>query len=156
MRKEWLIVAGVLVPFAALVAVALYGSPEGAVATSKVSPSTPPLPERPSEVAMRGASDSGAAEPIAPALEAPIRAVSPEVHACFIDNGMHLHGRIAVTVAFTPTIDGALTQVSVQTPIANPELTACLEDVFAELHFAPTGRERFEPTKYTFVFDAPP
>ena len=154
MRKEGLIIAGVLVPFAVLVIVGFWPAPTPARPSASTPVLTPSAVSAPVEGAVLPAVlDAGA--PLDPALEAPVRAVSKEVHACFVDNGMHLHGRIAVTIAFAPTRDGGFSGISVETPLVNPELTACLEDVFAELHFEPTGRERFEPTKYTFLFDAP-
>ncbi len=88
-------------------------------------------------------------------LVAPVRAVTAEVKACVADNGAHLHGRVLVTVAFRPTRDGGFDGVTVETPFANPQLTACLEDVFDQLRFEPTGRETFAPARYTFMVEAP-
>ena len=166
MRREWLIVSAVLVPFAALVVTWCSRSPEAAAqgaqpavpahvsvapvvrAEAAEPPTRPPF-----------ASDAAMPEPVTDppeALAAPIKAVAHEVHACFVDNDAHLHGRVEVTIRFEPTIDGGFAGVSVETALPSPQLTACLEDVFAQMRFEPTGRETFEPARHTFIFDAPP
>jgi len=165
MRREWLIVAAVLGPFAVLVAVGFLRQP---TVSPPLLPTEPPGVRAPTALptalptamatamAPLGASDAGrGAEAIEPAIEAPVRAVEREVQACFADNGAHLHGRQALRVAFQPTREGTFRDVTLEGPIVVPQLRACLEDVFAEMRFAPTGRETFEPAKYTFIFDAP-
>lgn len=155
MRREWLVVAGVLGPFVLLLAAAWW--------QSSASPARPlVLPERNEPQATDAgvhereiALEAAMQEDTPPAIEAPVRAVSSEVRACFVDNGAHLHGRQAVTVVFEPTREGGFTGVKIETPITDPRLEACLEDVFAEMRFVGTGRETFEPATHTFIFDAP-
>lgn len=158
MRREWLIVAGVLVPFAVLIVVGFVFSARPA------APVLEPLPAAPEVKRDAGAlvvlpevktPPADAGEPIAAAIEAPVHAVSPEIHACFVDNGAHLHGRQAVVIAFRPTRSGTFSDVTVETRVVSPQLQACFEDVFADLHFALSGHETFELAKYTFLFDAP-
>ncbi len=162
MRREWFIVAGVLVPFAALIVVGFIFSARP-VATTALEPLAPKAVMKVLDAGLRALvpdisptpthADAGA--PIAAAIEAPVRAVLPEIHACFVDNGAHLHGRQAVVIAFRPTPSGTFSDVTVETRVVSPQLQACFEDVFAELHFALSGRETFELAKYTFLFDAP-
>ncbi len=162
MRREWLIVGGVLVPFAALVIAWCWGGPGGVVVGA--ANVTPPRVTEPPVVRAEPhgpppSFDAGAPEPttqVPDAIAAPVKAVAREVHACFVDNDAHFHGRVEVTIAFEPTIDGGFAGVSVETGLPSPELTACLEDVFAQLRFEPSGRETFAPARHTFIFDAPP
>ena len=166
MRREWLIVAAVLVPFTALVAAAFLFKPQPSLEPAPTPPRSAPPPRspeptiRPAALPLSDAAPTlpSLAEPpsVPPALEAPIRAVSGEVHACFVDNGAHLHGRVEVAIRFEPTRDGGFRAVSLDTPIADPRLQACLEDVFDQMTFEPTGRETFEPARHTFIFDATP
>ena len=87
-----------------------------------------------------------------PALTAPLSAVLPEVRRCFADQ--HLKARHEVRVRFTPTRDGGFDEVEVTEQ--NPYLAACLEDVFSEVAWHPTGKETYSPAEHTFSFDPLP
>ena len=160
MRREWLLVAAVLVPFAALVVSWWWRGPEPSVVASPgVAPAEVSRQAGDASKPLARAGDAAVLMPepeVPEAIAAPIKAVGREVHACFVDNEAHLHGRVEVVIAFEPMASGTFRGVSVETPLPSPELTACLEDVFAELHFEPTGRETFAPARHTFIFDAPP
>lgn len=164
-KRELLIAAGVLVPFAFLVAFGFhYASPlpaergEGQHAVNASPPQDlPPLPG--------GGEGRGEGEPLAldagtpavadaglpfpPALRAPLTAVLPEVLQCFRDQ--RLRHATEVKVFFTPTRDGGFERVRVNEQ--NPYLAACLEDVFTEVSWTPEGPETFSPADHTFSFD---
>jgi hypothetical protein len=165
MRRELIIVFSVLVPFGALVAAAfayaLQGAPDGAIAVN-----APRLPgtKRPAAALVPeptpalAALDAGALTPSperAPAeLAAPLKAVERQVATCFDDE----HSRapqgpkgVELTVAFTPTRAGAFAAVTISSSWHDPYLQACVEDVFAEAHFLPTGLETFTPAVHTFA-----
>lgn len=155
MKREWVIVAGVLVPFAVLVAAGFSFSLEPAPPLPVVPVSQSPLPVGPLGEA------EGRIEPVVPRpekptlppeLEAPLKAVLPEVRQCFRDQ--KLKAARSVKVRFTPTRDGGFEKVEVDEQ--NPYLAACLEDVFAEVAWRPDGRQTFEPAAHTFSFDPSP
>lgn len=163
MRREWLIVLGVLLPCVVLFAVgSLWPSAQlGVVAPVLTSAASAPAADQPQRV-IRVEPDAASLEEktppqsLAAPIEAAVKAVTPEITACFNDNGAeHLHGQIAVTIAFEPTPEGHFRNVTLETKVADPRLAACLEDVFAEVAYVPSGRETFEPAKHTFIFDAP-
>lgn len=155
-RRELIIVVAVVVPFLALVILAL-SVPLRPDAPLPVTPTpAPPLTTN---------SVQAAAPVIAPALvldaggdelprelAAPVKAVTPEILRCFGDQRAHLSGVQRLAVSFTPTSDGGFARVRVPTG-GNPYLSACVEDVFEEVHFMPTGLETFRPATHTFVFD---
>jgi hypothetical protein len=91
-------------------------------------------------------------QPIPKELAAPLAAITPEVMLCFQDQRAHQHDVQRLEVRFTPTADGGFAGVRVPSS-ANPWVSACIEDVFDEMHFAPTGVETFQPATFTFVFD---
>ncbi len=163
MRREWLIVLGVLLPCAALLAGGVmwpsthldFGS--AAVASADAAAQAP-VETGPMEPQGDAAApeDSALPKPVPAELEAAVNAVTPEITACFEDNGVaHLHGHLAVTIAFEPTREGRFRKVALVSRVADPRLAACLEDVFAEVAYVPSGRETFEPAQHTFIFDAP-
>ncbi|MER2561572.1 MAG: hypothetical protein ABTQ32_12660 [Myxococcaceae bacterium] len=160
MRRELLIILGVLVPFGVLVVlglvflrheplppvepVAVPAKPE--VVLAPVPPA--PLPAPPLV-------DAGRAEvvvDIPKELAAPLAAVTPEVMLCFRDERAHLKTLQRLEVRFTPTADGGFSSVHVP-GLTNPLIAACVEDVFDEVRFAPTGAETFQPAIHTFIFD---
>jgi hypothetical protein len=84
-----------------------------------------------------------------PELAAPLTAILPEVHQCFVDQ--HLKQPHEVRVHFTPTRDGGFSGVQVEEQ--NPYLASCLEDVFAEVRWSPSGAETWAPAMHTFSYD---
>lgn len=162
MRRELLIILGVLVPFGVLVVLGLLLLREEPVRQSEpvvvappprpevvVAPVPPPAPP----VAM--VVDAGPMEVVVPVpreLAAPLAAVTPEVMLCFRDERAHLKTPQRLEVRFTPTADGGFTGVRVP-GLTNPLIAACVEDVFDEVRFAPTGAETFQPAIHTFIFD---
>lgn len=171
MRREVAIVLGVLVPFGALVALGLWFSrdprqpgsaapPPSRVeppAVSEPRPGPPPLQAAPAPLVETARPRDGGPRPadplVPPELAVPLAAVTPEVLLCFKDQRAHLLGNERLEVAFTPLPDGGFTGVTVPAT-ANPWLGACVEDVFEELGFLPTGAETFRAARHTFIFDA--
>lgn len=165
-RRELAIVLGVLVPFGVLLVLALLVSGEPAPAVGAEPPRLTPLPGReptgttapvsapPPVRALAPHLDAGAAgaSPIPKALAAPLAAVTPEVMLCFRDQKAHQRDVWRLEVRFTPTVDGGFVGVRVPST-GNPWVAACIEDVFDELRFVPTGAETFQPATHTFVFD---
>lgn len=86
------------------------------------------------------------------ALEAPLRAVTPEVLRCFDDQRAHLHEVQRLEVRFRPLNDGGFAEVRVPST-GNPYLAACVEDVFDEVGFVPSGAETFEVATHRFTWD---
>lgn len=160
MRRELLIILGVLVPFGALVALGLLFLRDDAPAPVEpvAAPSKPPevvveVPPSPAPVAP--VIDAGQAEAVIDVpkeLAAPLAAVTPEVMLCFRDERTHLKTPQRLEVRFTPTADGGFSGVHVP-GLTNPLIAACVEDVFDEVRFAPTGVETFQPAIHTFIFD---
>ncbi len=163
MRREWLIVLGVLLPCAALLAGGLMWPSTHFDSISPAVASGEPAARAPIETGPAGDQGDAAApegraspQPVPPELEAAVNAVTPEIIACFEDNGVaHLHGELAVTIAFEPTREGHFRKVALVSRVADPRLAACLEDVFADVAYVPSGRETFEPAQHTFIFVAP-
>jgi hypothetical protein len=85
-------------------------------------------------------------------LEQPLLAVKPHVRQCFVDHREHLKTVQYLDVTFRPLSDGGFGDVSVP-PTANPYIGACVEDVFEEVGFTPSGTEDFERVTYRFAFD---
>lgn len=157
MRRELLIVALVLVPCAVLFWLGFtLTSPatespraDSALDGGLVTPSTEPeAPVRSPALAR----DAGSPAMIPKELEAPLRAVSAEVQRCFDDQRAHLHEPQRLEVRFTPTADGGFAGVIVSAT-ANPYLSACVEDVFDEVRWQPTGVETFQPATHAFTFE---
>lgn len=169
MKREALIMAGVLVPFAVLVGLGFVFTRDEAPATPLPVPVNVPAPvpvtvttPTPRPVAPAPV-DAGALlkvahleeTPVPPTLVAPLQAVRAEVRRCFVDASAHMHGEVKVTMRFQPTRDGGFARVQVQhTSYQDPFFTSCLEDVFQDLTFTPDGSEDFAPAEYTWVFDA--
>jgi hypothetical protein len=85
-----------------------------------------------------------------PELAAALQAVEPQVRTCFADQRARAPAEVSITVTFTPTRDGGFAGVAVSTSWQDPYLTACVEDVFDEVGFHPSGRETFAPARHTF------
>lgn len=161
MRRELLIILGVLVPFGALVALGLLFFRHEAPAPVEpvAAPSKPPevvVVEAPATPPVAPVIDAGGAEAelveVPKELAAPLAAVTPEVMLCFRDERAHLKTAQRLEVRFTPTADGGFSGVHVP-GLTNPLIAACVEDVFDEVRFAPTGVETFQPAIHTFIFD---
>jgi hypothetical protein len=159
MRRELVIILGVLVPFAVLVSVGwLWQSTPAPPFVQSRPPSTQtPTPVSPFDAGLleeavlvdRGpVPDAGLSYP--PQLAVPLRVVEPLVRTCFVDEQQRAPDQVSVTVRFTPTRDGGFSGVSVSTSWQDPYLTACVEDVFAEMGWVPSGAEVFEPAQHTF------
>jgi hypothetical protein len=172
-RRERLLVAAILVPFAALV---VARSTLDHTASSEAIDSAPPSPSgraRSGAGAVPTARSSAAAVapnlPFAPepgreardeaadfpaTLEAALAAVSPEVRLCFDDASRRLEGAVSVRVAFRPLADGGFAEIAVAgNSSQDPYLSACVTDVFEEMAYQPSGREDFQRATHTFVFD---
>lgn len=149
MKREWVIVGAVLVPFAVLVAAGFYFAPEPppVVQVPPVVVPQSPLPVGEGHVKQLPPPEKEPSFP--PELEAPLSAVLPEVRQCFRDQ--KLKSPRQVKVRFTPTRDGGFEKVEVDDQ--NPYLAACLEDVFAEVAWHPDGRQTFAPAAHTFSFE---
>ncbi len=160
MRRELLVLLGVLVPFAALVALGFWfleaPATPGATVVNQASPPPPPPPPpptaRPPPPVVVAPIDAGE-EALPEAIAAPIRALDAEFRRCFDDQRARAQGPVEVTLAFRPTPDGGFAETSLRSSWQDPYLTACLEDVLAEVTFTPTGRETFRPTTHVFHFD---
>jgi hypothetical protein len=165
-RREVLIVAGVLVPFAVLVVAGFYFAPhsplpeqgegQGEGKTIKLNPAVADASVAKGELVVSPHPDPlparGEGTSFPPEVAAPLAAVTPEINRCFADQ--HLKARREVKVRFTPTRDGGFEKVEVDEQ--NPYLAACLEDVFAEIAWKPDGRQTFSPAAHTFSFDPSP
>jgi hypothetical protein len=134
MRRELVIILGVLVPFAVLLALAFFFF-RGA----------PPPPND-------GPSPSQSVEAPRTDVRSPPRAIVVSIVDAGASPRAHQHDVQRLEVRFTPTPDGGFASVKVASS-ANPWVSACIEDVFDELRFAPTGAETFQPAAFTFVFD---
>lgn len=161
MRRELLIILGVLVPFGALVVLGLLflrhdaPPPVEPVTTLPSKPDVVVVVAPPAPPPVAPLVDAGRAEPVIDVpkeLAAPLAAVTPEVMLCFRDERAHLKTAQRLEVRFTPTADGGFTSVHVP-GLTNPLIAACVEDVFDEVRFAPTGAETFQPAIHTFIFD---
>ena len=155
MRRELIIAAAVLVPFAVLVALGFAFSPDpaplGIVEQHQPPPEAKGQGDAPAAVVF--AVDASVQSPLSPPeLEAPLRAVLPEVQRCFADQ--HLARAREVKVHFTPTPDGGFSEVKID-DTQDPYFSACLEDVFAEVRFHPDGRQTWQPATHTFSFGGP-
>jgi hypothetical protein len=147
-KKEFLIVSGVLLPFFALLALGFWFTRGEALVTQNDIPVqqrelVPEAPDAPSPTFPPGPRPELAAQ------SAPVRAVAPQVRQCFKD--LRAPIRQTVEVDFVPLADGGFAQVRVHSQ--NPYVVACIEDVFDEVRWAPTDDEKFEPTSATFSFD---
>ena len=153
MRREFVIAAGVLVPFAVLVVAGFYFMPDRPPSFIAVQKQLAPHPDPPVPARLPVV-DAGVVAPSLPLeLEAPLTAVLPEVQRCFADQ--HLARAREVKVHFTPTPDGGFSEVKID-GTQDPYLSACLEDVFAEVRFHPDGRQTWQPATHTFSFGGPP
>lgn len=166
MRREFIIVLAVLVPFAALVAAGFAYSqrpvPVGAIAVNaplSVVPTVPaPVPVAPLRAPALEAGVvvvDGRPKDYPPELAAPLKAVERQVATCFDDEQLRAPKGVELTVAFTPTREGAFAQVTVTSSWQDPYLQACVEDVFAETHWVPEGRETFAAATHTFQLRKP-
>ncbi len=164
-RRELLLISAVLVPFFVLVVLALVLTQDPAA--SALPPVVPPVPSSVTPEATAPAvapvvvapapRDAGlATTPVWPrALAAPLAAVTPEVMRCFDDQRAHLREVQRLEVRFRPLQDGGFSEVRVAST-QNPYIAACVEDVFDELGYVPSGAEDFERATHVFEFDPRP
>lgn len=154
----WAIVAGVLVPFAVLVVLGLRYTrgedlvPRAPMIPVRVEPPPPPTPPATRDAAPPAPAQTPRAAPPEKReepLPAPLRAVASEARRCLADASPQ-HA-LEIEVRFTPTRDGGYEAVS--SSAQDPMLAACLEDVFAELHFDPSQSAAFTPVRHVFRFD---
>lgn len=182
-RREWLVLAGVLIPFFILVAVGLHytaGSSAppapGAYVVNAPQAPPPPVPEvrhasppptgetplavTPLEVApvvdagapAESIAPTGLPEDTPPGLEAALTALRPAIRQCFEDTRGHATSRVEFRVRFTVTPDGHFTGYRLESRSwQDPYLEACVEDVFDEVTYSPSGREPSGPVTHTFV-----
>ncbi len=86
-------------------------------------------------------------------VEAVVTALLPEVKHCIADQQHRIEDTLKLKVRFTAQRDGGLQGYSlVSSNWQDPYLEACLEDVFAEMHFTPNGLEPGEPRDLEWVF----
>jgi hypothetical protein len=161
-RELW-IISGVLVPFSILVVLGFAWPQPSAPAPEPTrlpieGPQAQPPPRAigadagpPPRLAPEARVEEAQAYPAE--LDVPLRAVEAEVKRCLVDQGTRAPRRVDVEVAFHPTRSGTFAEVSVRPSWQDPYLEACVEDVFAEVHWVPSGRETFTPAKFTFRLD---
>lgn len=147
-----MVAAAVLVPFAVLVALALF---PGARAEPKVEPlrivlNAAPLPPVAQPVVDAGLKPSPFNLPpprVEPEAREDLRALvattRPRVRRCLQDE--EPRGTYELRVRFT--------EAGVRADTQNPFLAACVEDVFDEVGFHPDAG--FSPTEHTFSFEGP-
>jgi len=185
-RREWLVLAGVLGPFAVLVALGLWltreappltpgahvvnapGSSSASAAADVDAGAPGPTardvrPTLPStdEGKLPKAADASAPLPIADAgppedtprgLEAALAALRPAVRQCFDDARAHAPPRIELRVRFQAKPDGHFAGYRLEArDWQDPYFEACVEDVFDEVTYAPSGREPPGAVTHTFV-----
>lgn len=174
--REWLILLGVLVPFAVLLVAGFFLTAppphsEGAVAPPPPSPAlTPPpsswgpdaaaaLPTGPRADAARTTPTRLPATPEVPTpredtplgLEAALSALRPAIHQCFSD-AAHRPARATLRVVFRARPDGHFDGYRLEArDWQDPRFEACVEDVFDEMTYVPDGREPAGPVTHTFV-----
>jgi hypothetical protein len=83
-------------------------------------------------------------------LEAPLRAVAAEVAKCPLD--AKANAPYTAHISFRPSPTGHYEEVEVNIVPAQPFLQACLEDVFDQMQFVPSGHENFEKATWTYDF----
>lgn len=163
MKPELWIALGVLVPFAVLVAVGLgWSTPQRPPSTAATDADTSANADADASANANANADAGAPVPSLPSvastastdfpaeLAAPLEAVRAEVHRCLIDQDTRAPAHVEVTVVFRPTPSGGFEGVVVKPSWQDPYLEACVEDVFAEVRWVPSGRETFALSSYTF------
>jgi hypothetical protein len=181
MKRALLIALGVLVPFAALVALGfsmlrdpLSPAPEPVPATVPVhvpvndpGPGPGPVPE-PEPAAVPAPVPAAAAVPApvpAPVAVEPatadeprkpmLEAVRPAVQQCFLDVGERMPAPQKLAVVFDTNPDGTFANVHVKkSSWPDPHLAACVIDAFEETRFEATGTT-LRRHAHTFVFTAP-
>jgi hypothetical protein len=166
-RREWLVLAGVLVPFSMLMAVGLHDT-----ATSSNVPSpgaqvvnappmeipdatSPPVAAAPAvdaAVSVGLEADAGVLEDTPRELEAALAALRPAVRQCFDDARAHAPARVELRVRFTAKPDGRFGDYHLESRSwQDPYFEACVEDVFDEVTYLPSGREPRGAVTHTFV-----
>ncbi|MEW5742274.1 MAG: hypothetical protein AB1938_25380 [Myxococcota bacterium] len=182
LRREWLILAGVLVPFSLLLVAGFLftqgeppsqPAPEPAAhAEGKRPAAAPPSNLTPPAAPVEGkrpaaAPPSNPTPPAAPALagepreetppglEAALAAVRPAVRQCFTDAAHH-PPRATLRVTFRARSDGRFDGYRLEARAwQDPYFEACVEDAFDEVRWDPSGREPGGPVTHTFVLTAP-
>ncbi|MEW5737613.1 MAG: hypothetical protein AB1938_01740 [Myxococcota bacterium] len=86
-------------------------------------------------------------------LAAPLKAVAPDISLCVSQRLTRDRGPIDVDVIFTPVEGGGFAPgTRVFTNWRDPEVEACIAEVFEESTFMPTNAERFERAEFVFHF----
>lgn len=130
MRREVWIAAGVLVPFAALVAAGFYFSDERKRVEVPPAPGeiVVPAPRAAVVIEMRDAGGVAVPAPVAEKLTGVVAIVTPQIRQCLLDQSPKGHSE--VKVRFTPLVDGGFGDLVAETQ--DPYLAACVQDVFEE------------------------
>lgn len=180
MRREWILVMAVLIPFAALVVAALWitrprpqdASPSAEasrrarqpeqVLTRRLAPAAEthaangagngPGTDAGNDARTDAGSVAGEGEEL---RGGPLEAVRSEVRECFRDNGGHSPREVLVRVSFRAQ-KGRFGDVRIVAQSwQNPYVTACIEDVFQEMSYsALEGPVSPSPQEATFRFDS--
>jgi hypothetical protein len=160
------VLAGVLLPFSLLVAVGLHDT----ASTAPPSPgahvvnappldlpdaSPPPVRVAPvvdAAVPVGPEADAGVFEDTPRELEAALAALRPAVRQCFDDARAHAPARVELRVHFTAKPDGRFGGYHLESRSwQDPYFEACVEDVFDEVTYVPSGREPRGAVTHTFV-----
>jgi hypothetical protein len=131
MRREVWIAAGVLVPFAALVAAGFFFSSESKRVEVPPAPGEIVVPAPRAAAVLIEARDAGlvaVAAPVAEKLTGVVAIVTPQIRQCLLDQSPRGHSE--VKVRFTPLVDGGFGDLVAETQ--DPYLAACVQDVFEE------------------------
>lgn len=180
-RREWLLLAAVLVPFGALLATSLCAddastTPPGPRVASPAAPThavdTPTRPPAPHDAPPRPAATPAEARPPQhvdtpttpahvegldppPGLEAAFEALQPALRQCAEDI-TNAPTPVEVHVRFKATREGRFTGYRLETRSwQDPYLEACLEDVFDEVSWAATGGEPTGDVERTLTLHPP-
>jgi len=130
MRREVWISAGVLVPFAALVAAGFFFSNErkGVEVPPATGEIVVPSPRAAEVSESRDAGGVAPPPPVPEQLTGVLAIVTPQIRQCLLDQAPKGHSE--VEVRFTPLLDGGFGDVVAETQ--DPYLAACVQDVFEE------------------------
>jgi hypothetical protein len=160
-RREWLVLGGVLVPFAVLVALGLQATAgdEAPVAGAHAVNTPPPEEDAGREPVLDAGQalalaveDAGPAEVTPPGLEAALSALRPALAQCLTDAREHAPPRVELRVRFRAHRDGRFSEARLEAKSwQDPYVEACIADVFDEVRYAPSGREPDEVVEHTFV-----
>jgi len=90
---------------------------------------------------------------VPPHLAAALKAVAPDISLCVPQSLERDRGPVDIDVRFTLAPGGAFAPgTQVTTSWDDPEVAACVAEVFEETTFWPSGRERYETSEFVFHF----